>query len=220
MSSRRDASIKALGLAALLIATALVTQHVYAQSASTSAFMDVQIAQAPAAPAVAPSAERIRAQAQRIKEFRDLLADRDPTVRLAALDEMLKSNDAAAREIAFEAGLGSAEPTMRALALRTRIFAMKSVVVELENRNKLPDEQWQVLMAHFGGPTHTFGLSKPDPQTGNILVNERHSGQVSGQEFTFPYNSGVFRLTLGNAGVMSGTMTNRGKSVAARVTLQ
>jgi len=169
----------------------------------------------------APSADRIRAQSQRMREYRALLADPDSNVRLAALDEMLKSSEPALRELAFEAGFASADQNMRALALRARIISMKSFVLELQNVAKLADEERRRVIAHFG-PNPTFTITKVDEQTGNIEV-QQCPGRVAGQEFSFSCagnNGPAMRLRLADGAVMTGTYSRLGAIVAVQLTLQ
>jgi hypothetical protein len=168
----------------------------------------------------APSADKIRAQAQRMKEYRALLADPDSNVRLAALDEMLKSSEPALRELAFEAGFASADQNMRALALRARILSMKSFVLELQNLPKLEDQELRRFSANFGGLAPSFEIEKVDAQTGNIELRFGGSGRVAGQEFSFIVSGGGARLRLIDGGVMTGKFSRNGKAVAVTLTLQ
>jgi hypothetical protein len=168
----------------------------------------------------APSADKIRAQSQRMREYRALLADPDSNVRLAALDEMLKSSEPALRELAFEAGFASADQAMRALALRARIFSMKSFILELQNVAKLPDEEWQKIIQRIGGSVITVQITKVDVQTGNIDLQNCH-GRVAGQEFSFSCgNTAAARLRLTDGAVMTGNWVYRGTPVPVKLTLQ
>jgi hypothetical protein len=170
----------------------------------------------------APSADKIRAQSQRMKEYRALLADPDSNVRLAALDEMLKSSEPALRELAFEAGFASADQNMRALTLRARIFSMKSFILEPQNVAKMADEEWKRLLQKIGAkPVFTFTISKVDPQTGNIDLEHCPGGRVAGQEFAFSCsNRAAVRLRLTDGAVMTGTCSYGGERVAVTLTLQ
>jgi hypothetical protein len=169
----------------------------------------------------APSADRIRAQAQRMKEYKSLLADPDSNVRLATLDEMLKSGEPAISELAYEAGFASADQTMRALTLRARIFSMKGFILELQNVTKLPEEEWQKVLAYFGGVNRSFNVTKVDAQTGTIDLSAGcSSGRVAGQEFSFTCGSTSVRLRLGDGARMTGTMSYQARQVAVILTLQ
>jgi len=168
----------------------------------------------------APSADKIRAQSQRMREYRALLADPDSNVRLAALDEMLKSSEPAMHELAFEAGFASADQNMRALALRARILSMKAFILELQNVEKLEDERWRRVIQHFG-PSPSFTITKVDAQTGNIEI-QQCPGRVAGQEFTFSCggNGAAVRLRLTDGAVMTGTYSRLGATVAVQLPLQ
>lgn len=170
----------------------------------------------------APSADKIRAQSQRMREYRALLADPDSNVRLAALDEMLKSSEPALRELAFEAGFASADQNMRALALRARILSMKSFSLELQNTEKLADEAWQKITYEFRGFL-TFAIRKVDAQTGNIELTDGMggcSGRVAGQEFSVNCRANNVRLRLTDGALMRGTNSLGAKTVAVTLTLQ
>lgn len=167
----------------------------------------------------APSVERIRAQAQRMKEYRDLLNDRDSNVRVAALDEMLKSNDSALREVAYDAAFTSADQNLRAIALRSKIRSMKALLVELENRNRLPEEQWANLVSRIGSSI-SFVIVKFDDQTGVFAgdTNNR-TGMVSGHELSLSYSTDRLKLRLGDGGVMHGHYANSSLTVPVRLAL-
>lgn len=169
----------------------------------------------------APSADKIRAQSQRMKEYRALLADPDSNVRLAALDEMLKSSEPALRELAFEAGFASADQNMRALTLRARIFSMKSFILEPQNVPKMEDKEWKALLTRVGAnPRFTFTITKVDPQTGNIDLEHCPGGRVAGQEFSFSCGRLAVRLRLTDGAVMTGTVSGWDRAVAVTLTLQ
>jgi hypothetical protein len=174
--------------------------------------------------ATSPSVEKIRAQSQRMKEYRALLADPDSNVRLAALDEMLKSGDAALRELAFEAGFASADQNMRALTLRDRIFSMKTFVLDLQNTAKLAEEAWQKLSSHFR-PGLTFHVDKVDAQTGNLELilpgfSQRCVGRIAGQELSVSCQFGaILRLRLTDGAVMVGSYSLRNQASAVSLTV-
>ena len=200
-----------------LIAMSMLAVSSHAADLRWFATTPIVIAQA----TTAPSADKIRAQAQRMKEYRALLADPDSNVRLAALDEMLKSDEPALRELAFDAGFASADQNMRALTLRTRILSMKSFILEPQNVEKVADEVWRRAIAHFG-PNPTFTITKVDAQTGNIEI-QQCPGRVAGQEFSFSCagnNGPAMRLRLTDGAVMTGTYSRLGATVAVKLALQ
>ncbi len=200
-----------------LIAMSMLAASSHAADLRWLATTPIVIAQA----TTAPSADKIRAQAQRMKEYRALLADPDSNVRLAALDEMLKSSEPALRELGFEAGFASADQNMRALTLRTRIISMKSFILELQNVEKLEDERWRRVIQHFGGPARSYAITKVDAQTGNIDIPYCPNGRVAGQEFSFSCsNASTVRLRLADGAVMTGSLSYGGATVAVTLTLQ
>ena len=81
-----------------------------------------------AAPVFDPAA--IRRQAAQLAEFRALLADPDPTVRLLTLREAIRAGDATQRQMAIEMGLASNESAMLELALRGVMANIHQIVME------------------------------------------------------------------------------------------
>jgi hypothetical protein len=210
----RGAGFASLAAAALLI----MTIPSRATDANWQRAAPIVTAQA----STSPSIDKIRAQSQRMKEYRALLADPDSNLRLAALDEMLKSNDAALRELAFEAGFASADQNMRALALRERILSLKGFSLELQNNEKLPDEAWQKVSSQHRGFL-IFPVKKVDAQTGNMeIVCAQYvcAGRVAGQELSFSAGPFIVRLRLIDGAVMVGTYSVNGKALAATLSLQ
>jgi hypothetical protein len=166
------------------------------------------------------SADRIRAQAQRMKEYRALLADPDSNIRLATLDEMLASTEPAIRELAFDAGFASADQNMRALALRARILSMKSFILEPQNTKNLPTEAWEKLVKSIRPQLgFSYELTSADAQTGNVVIRLCGAGRVAGQEFSFSCVRTV-RLRLSDDAIMMGTMSFNDLTIAVRLVLQ
>ena len=181
----------------------------------------------PSSVPVAPSSsDQIRAHAARIKEARALLDDREPSVRLAALDDMTNSNDAVMQEVAYEAGFSSADGAMRALALKRRLMHMSSLTVEVIDivsdakraQNAQPGAErytrtvtWQILFTDERNGTLWIGdrrLSEAEVKNINTTLT------VSGLVVTIsdnsgpPYCQGAMRLDDGNQ--LTGQMTCRG----------
>jgi len=95
-------------------------------------------------------AEQIKKRAGVIGEVKALLNNSDPSIRIAALDTMLKSDDTAMRETAYSMGLNSADDTLRAISLRNKFNELKSIHVAFT----LPDgasEKAKAKFAEFGG---------------------------------------------------------------------
>ena len=212
---------RGLAYAWIAIATAVSVVGMSSHAADSPSFNAAPVMVAQAA---APSIDKIRAQSQRMKEYRALLADPDSNVRLAALDEMLKSNEAALRELAFDAGFASADQNMRALALRERVLSMKSFVLDLQNTNKVSDELWQKSAAHFR-PALTFKIGRAEAQTGNLELvmsgyNHQCTGRVAGQELSVSCPAGTLRLRLTDGAVLTGLYTVTNQTIGTSLTLQ
>ncbi len=84
----------------------------------------------PARAAPVFDAAAIRRQAAQLAEFRTLLADPDPTVRLLTLREAIRAGDATQRQMAIEMGLASNESEMLELALRGMMANIHQIIME------------------------------------------------------------------------------------------
>ncbi len=153
--------------------------------------------------------QRIQARSQRIAEFRALLNDPDQTVRLAALDEMLGSDDVAMRELAFGVCFNSADQAMRAICLRRKFADLGTINVEFPGT---AGQEWsasQLKVLQEWGGTYTFSVTGFDPKTGRfktIGTYRNGKGQLSGTRLTFkhPYCAGSF--ALGDGAVLEGEL--------------
>ena len=122
----------------------------------------------------AATADQIRARAARLKELRDLLNDREPTVRLAAFSELVNSPDPTSQELGFEAGFNSADGAIRALALRKRLARASTISVEVLESGG----EWVAKTMKEGKPTPVppnFGWNviQVDESAGVLKLHER-----------------------------------------------
>jgi hypothetical protein len=130
--------------------------------------------------------ERVRARSQKMNEYRALLRNPDPTIRLAALDEMTKSNDPAVRELAFEAGFATADSAMRALALKAKLAQTANLMLEFKDADNL-DKATKKWIAGKGGRM-AIKVVSVEERSGQLNVrwaNHKGSGQVSGTVVNF-----------------------------------
>jgi len=157
------------------------------------------------------SAEALKQQIQersgKIQEFRALLNDPDQTVRLAALDVMLKSDDIAMRELAYGMGFNSADEAMRAVALKNKFADQKIISIKIADVSSPSDSQKKALDA-WGG-TYSFDIKSFDEKTGQFATSGNYrkgTGQLNGTriEFSQPYCNGAF--TLGDGAVLTGEL--------------
>lgn len=150
---------------------------------------------------------QIRAKASQYQEYKQLLADPDPSVRFAAVSEMLKSNDKNMKTLAFDAAFLSAESALRGLALKERVLSLSSLV--LEPLDEAAKEELAVIGHHGFG----FKLSEPNHSTGAVrfygLGGFDGWGSVAGEELSFQMtftsqNTVSGHLRLGENGKMTG----------------
>lgn len=142
-------------------------------------------------------ASKIREQAVKIKEMKALLSDPDQTVRLSALDAMLKSDSAPMREVAFEYAFSSPDYAMRALGLRERIRNSKVLLVE-------PSDQGEPLKLE---------VLNFDEKNGSLEIRYGHGpGQISGLKLSFEVSSCIGHFQLEDEAVMKGTLACRSQN--------
>jgi hypothetical protein len=149
---------------------------------------------------------QIKARAQRIKDMRALLSDPDQNVRLAALDEMIKSGDPVMQEVAFETGFASADSAMRSVALRAKLAKIKSLTIEVS-----PPSGGDAANAlnRVGGQTQVFPIRTFDATTGAIVFDGYNppTGQLSGSELSIRRDNVAARFRLESGATLKGTIT-------------
>jgi hypothetical protein len=149
---------------------------------------------------------QIKARAQRIKDMRALLSDPDQNVRLAALDEMIKSGDPVMQEVAFETGFASADSAMRSVALRAKIAKIKALTIEVS-----PPSGGDAAKAlnDVGGQTQGLPIKSFDAATGAIVFDGYNSpsGQVSGSELSIRWANKAARFRLESGAMLKGSIT-------------
>lgn len=155
--------------------------------------------------------QQIQERSANIKEFRALLNDPDQTVRLAALDTMLKSSDIAMRELAYSVGFSSADDAMRAVCLTNKIADMQTIVIKIGEMDNPTDTEKKTL-SKWGG-VYDFDIKAFDEKTGQFTTSGNYKngkGQVNGIgiEFSHPYCSGSF--TLGDGASLNGELGCKG----------
>jgi hypothetical protein len=126
----------------------------------------------------------IRRQAAQLAEFRKLLADPDPSVRLLTMREALRAGDSSQRQLSIEAGLASGESAMIELALRGVMMNIQQIVIEFVDAEGKPTVEGgtaslRLTVGQFN--TETGQLSGPSA-CGN---QPKWSGQLQGTVFSF-----------------------------------
>ena len=139
------------------------------------------------------NAGSIRQRAAKAAEFRALLADPDPTVRLLTIQDAIAGGDPAQRQMAIEAGLASNESSLLDAALRGVLADTTTVIIEYAGKDGQPST----------GPVPSMRLviSKFDPVTGRfngpgLCDGGEMSGQFQGTTFTFSSGGGTCRGSL------------------------
>jgi hypothetical protein len=110
-----------------------------------------------ATPAHAQEVDTIKQRAAEIQKWRTTLADPDPTVRLAAIEAVLRGKDPSLRALAIDTALNKMnDPGMQAAALVNIFGTIRTIIIE---------------PAQEGGPTLTLTMTKFDPLTGTFSAD-------------------------------------------------
>lgn len=89
----------------------------------------------------AQSADAVLARADKINKFMALLEHSDPSVRLAALEEGLRTDDKILLSRAIDAGLTSTDPELRNLAIIRHFSSGPIMMLEMPEGLSLSDSQ-------------------------------------------------------------------------------
>ena len=166
------------------------------------------------------SSEYIRGRAQRLKDMRALLNDPDSTIRLATLNEMLKSEDPALRQLGMEAGFASADQSMRALAIRLRFRPPADFVLEIAPVEGATKQEIDSL-AKFGAHRHVR-VKTFDDANGQMDLEGGHRGdtaRLSGTLLTINFSRCQGNLRLGDGGILTGLLSCGGARASATARL-
>lgn len=195
--------------ASLALVCALCCPPALAQGATGKSSANLPLAKA--------NPEAIRARAAQVKEFQKLMNDPDATVRLSALDSMLSHDDGLIRDMGFELGFASSDFAVRSLALRTKLFQSKQLVVEL---GELIDSKGVRSRNEQSGTTTTIYFREFDVKTGVITDSTGSSAKVSGVQFTWSSGSYSLLLRLQDNAILKGTYQSGQTRLDATAVLQ
>ncbi len=151
-------------------------------------------ADAPRAPATFDAAAIRRLAAQRA-EFRTLLADPDPMVRLATMQEAIRAGDASQRQMAIDAGLVSNESAMVEMALRGVLANVQQIVMEFVDAEGKPTVEG-------GAASLRLTVTRFDTDTGHVegtsacYNNPKWTGQLQGIVLSFNAENNACSGTL------------------------
>jgi hypothetical protein len=139
------------------------------------------------------SADQIRGRAAKLKEMRDLLADKEPTVRLAAFSQMVDSEDTDAQEMAFDFGFSSADAAILNIALKKRLLRMSSFTVEVTK---------------YGGDW----IARETKAGRGVTIPNSISWKIDAKDM----NAGILWFGVNNNEARGGSVSISGKSVSIR----
>ncbi len=137
--------------------------------------------------------ENARKRAREIQEIKQVLADPDQTVRLAAFDAMVGSGNATQREMALDAGLASTDSVLRNLAFKHALLGQDQIsitlIVDTEASKVVQEKSVERIDRHGGN-----WVAIIDPKTVDLVAgkfnhpgNSSMKGGVSGPQMTLKY---------------------------------
>jgi len=163
-------------------------------------------------PASAQSAEEIMKRAKEIKDLKDLLNNADATVRIAALEAMLSSEDFATRELGYSAGFSSIDDAMRAVTLRKKLSEVSELTINLLIPEE-SEEEYKGYLERFG-KSRTLRIRNFNLDNGNFGAYFRHyressegTGSVSGLRLDATQDDCFLGASLNDESVLEGTFT-------------
>lgn len=138
----------------------------------------------PPRPPVTFDPAAIRRQAAQLAEFKALLADPDPIVRLLTMRETIRAGDAMQRQMAIEIGLASNESAMVEMALRGLLANIQQILIEFVDVEGKPTLEG-------GTASLRLTITQFSAETGRLegtiaCPNEpKWSGQIQGTVISF-----------------------------------
>ena len=141
-----------------------------------------------------------------------MLNDPDQTVRLAALDVMLKDDDIAMRELAYGICFNSADQAMRSVCLKNRFADLKTVgfkITEIEESSDDKQREKQRKAVEDWGGVYSFQIAEFDEKTGQFTSKgtyKQGTGQITGVTVVLSQAYCKGTLTLVDGGVLEGKL--------------
>lgn len=171
----------------------------------------------PAATASAQNIEEIRERARFLEEYKSLIRpEAEKSLRLAAIEEGLKSGDSLVRREAFDAALGSDDADLVFLGLKALFKQRSQLTMELSLPEEPTDHQQRVY-ERFA--TTTF--SRLDVlENDEISFEGNHRGAFIAKGFVLTNGNCHLKITSVSAELLSGTYgCAAGSSMPARIAI-
>jgi len=151
--------------------------------------------------------KQIQERAAKVKQYRELLGNPDQTIRISALDVMLKSDDHVMRELAFNLGFSSADDAMRAIALKNKIVYMKHLNFSL-SLTKTPTEIEKKGILQKFSHAYSIDIQGYDINSGAFKFGRygKLKGQVSGTGVSLQSTYCSANIALSEGATLTGTL--------------
>ena len=156
--------------------------------------------------------EQGRERARQLDEVKQVLNDPDQSVRLAAFEAMVDSDDPLMRELALDTGLASTDQVLRGLALKYAVLGLEQLNIRLAPDPDAPKESQGRVEAYLqktgAGYTLDIDSKSIDLSRGYFHKpgNANNSGNVSGLVLTFDYQYYAGELHLQDDNTLAGTV--------------
>ncbi|MES1924493.1 hypothetical protein T31B1_04180 [Salinisphaera sp. T31B1] len=155
--------------------------------------------------------EKARAQSREIEELKKVMDSPDRNLRLAAFQLMMDSDNPVYRELAIESGLSSTDNLLRSQALKTALFNMNALYVDLAiDQNAPKDAQEASANALAEGlPRIVIDFTQKHPETDSIDIRTGNAGgsEIQGINYVFHASGRVGTLTLKDGALLQGPVT-------------
>lgn len=145
-----------------------------------------------------PSPDSLRAAANKdsvlMQQYRDILRDSDPAVRLSAFVQLSRVDNPIYRRMAYDEAFASGDYTLRALALKYSLFDRTDIII------------------HYPGteaPPERFSLRKFDLANGDFVIRDHNDrkGRVQGLSVHIQFSKGCAAdFELDDSDVLSGVL--------------
>ena len=152
----------------------------------------------------AQTLEEIKERARFLDEYKSMIrADAEPTLRLAAIEQGLKSKDDLVRREAFDATLDSDDPNLVFLGLRHLFKQRTQMTMELT----LPDEPSAGQERSFQRFAQTTFTRLDLHENGEISFNGNYTGAFITKGFILNYGACNLKIASVSKEILSGNFT-------------
>ena len=156
--------------------------------------------------------EKARAEAGQFNEFKAALEDPDQSVRLAVFEAMLQQKNPPLRMMAIQYGLSSTDHVIRSRALAAQIMSMDQLHIQLEPNPNVSAEVQKVTAKELVQLANKYDitLKEKNPETGSFQCSSVCKGQVNNLQLVISDGNDVaISLALQEDNTLKGTYSKK-----------